>query len=486
MAEAWNGPLKKVDNWRWLIPREYKKEMLTEGIIYASERMIQSIRKDQAPEQVANVACLPGIVGRSMAMPDIHWGYGFPIGGVAATDIESGGVISPGGVGFDINCGVRLVRTNLTEEEIRPHLEKLLGVLFRNIPSGVGSEGRISFNVNDLKKVMREGARFIIKRGFGFPEDQEYTEEEGAMGGADPERVSSKAMERGKNQLGTLGSGNHFLEIEAVERIFRPDIAQIFGLFPGQILIMVHTGSRGLGHQICTDSLQVMQNAMNRYKIKVPDRQLACAPFQSPEGQQYFSAMVCAANFAWANRQLITHWIRESFEEVFRKSSRDLGIEVLYDVAHNIAKVEEYEIQEKKRRLCVHRKGATRAFGRNQKAVPEHYRMVGQPVLIPGDMGTGSYVLLGTDLAMEETFGSTCHGAGRVMSRSEADRTSRGRNITEELSSRGILVMAESKATLREEIPEAYKDVNDVVQVVEEAGISKRVVYARPLAVMKG
>jgi tRNA-splicing ligase RtcB len=486
MAEVWNGPLKKVDDYRWVIPREYKKGMLVDGIIYASERMLQSIRKDQAPEQVANVACLPGIVGRSMAMPDIHWGYGFPIGGVAATDVEAGGVISPGGVGFDINCGVRLIRTNLTADEVKPYLEKLLPVLFRNIPSGVGSEGRISFSIGDLKKTMREGARFIIKKGFGFPEDEEYIEEHGAMEGADPEAVSAKAMERGKDQLGSLGSGNHFLEIEAVERVFRPDVAEVFGLFPGQVLIMVHTGSRGLGHQICTDSLQTMQSAMNRYGIKVPDRQLACAPFHSPEGQRYFAAMACAANFAWANRQLITHWVRESFEEVFKKSARDLGMEVLYDVAHNIAKLEEHEVEGKKKKLCVHRKGATRAFGNRREAVPARYRSVGQPVLIPGDMGTGSYVLLGTEQAMQETFGSTCHGAGRVMSRSEADRTSRGRNIAEELQEKGILVMAESKATLREEIPEAYKDVNDVVQVVEEAGISRRVVYARPLAVIKG
>lgn len=484
MAE-WSGPLQKIDEWRWRIPKDYKRGMQVEGIIYASEKMTKSIRKDQAPEQVANVAFLPGIVGKSLAMPDIHWGYGFPIGGVAAILLDEG-VISPGGVGFDINCGVRVVKTNLTKDEVLPSLEKLLLVLFRNIPSGVGSEGKLSFSPSELRKVMTQGAQYVISRGFGWPEDREHIEEGGAMEGADPDAVSDKAIERGKDQLGTLGSGNHFLEIEVVECIFRPDIAEVFGLFEGQIVIMVHTGSRGFGHQICTDYLQKMQNAMNRYGIKVPDRQLACAPFRSPEGQGYFAAMVCAANFAWANRQLITHWIRESFEEVFGKSARQLGMEVLYDVAHNIAKIEEHKVDEEIKKLCVHRKGATRAFAAGHKAVPEKFRNVGQPVLIPGDMGTGSYILVGTELAMRETFGSTCHGAGRVMSRSEADRTSRGRDIVAELEGKGILVMAESKSTLREEIPEAYKDVGEVVEVVEKAGISKKVAYTRPLGVIKG
>jgi tRNA-splicing ligase RtcB len=484
MAE-WSGPLQKIDDWRWRIPRDYKHGMKVEGVIYASEKMIKAIRKDQAPEQVANVAFLPGIVGKSLAMPDIHWGYGFPIGGVAAT-LFGEGVISPGGVGFDINCGVRVVKTNLTKDEVLPRLEKLLSVLFRNIPSGVGSEGKLSFSPAELRKVMIQGAQYVISRGFGWPEDKDHIEEGGAMEGADPDAVSDKAIERGKDQLGTLGSGNHFLEIEVVERIFRPDIAEVFGLFEGQVIIMVHTGSRGFGHQICTDYLQKMQNAMNRYGIKVPDRQLACAPLDSPEGRGYFAAMASAANFAWANRQLITHWIRESFEEVFGKSARALGMEVLYDVAHNIAKIEEHEVDGKRLKLCVHRKGATRAFAAGHPAVPERFRSVGQPVLIPGDMGTGSYILVGTELAMKETFGSTCHGAGRVMSRSEADRTSRGRDIAAELEKQGILVMAESKATLREEIPEAYKDVGEVVEVVEQAGISKKVAYARPLGVIKG
>lgn len=485
MGEEWKGPLRKIDEWRWLIPRDYKKGMRTDGLIYASEKMIKDIRKDQAPEQVANVACLPGIVGKSLAMPDIHWGYGFPIGGVAATLVEEG-VISPGGVGFDINCGVRMLVTSLEEKEVKPVLDRLLRVLFRNIPSGVGSEGRFSFSITELKKVMEQGAQYIVKKGWGFPGDTECTEEKGSMPGANPDKVSQKAIERGKDQLGTLGSGNHFLEIEVVETVFRPDIAEIFGLFEGQVVVMIHTGSRGFGHQICTDNLNVMQSAMRKYGISLPDRQLACAPFNSEEGKTYFECMVCAANFAWANRQLITHWVRESFEEVFGKSARELGIRVLYDVAHNIAKLEEHEVEGKKVKVVVHRKGATRAFGPGHPVLPQQYRSIGQPVLIPGDMGTGSFVLIGTEKAMQETFGSTCHGAGRMMSRSEADRRSRGRNIAQEMEARGVLVLAESKATLREEIPEAYKDVSQVVEVVDRAGLSRKVVYARPLGVIKG
>jgi len=485
MSNLWNGPLKKIDEWRWLIPRDYKKGMLTEGLIFANERMIGEIRKDQAPEQVANVACLPGIVGYSLAMPDIHWGYGFPIGGVGATLIDKG-VISPGGVGFDINCGVRVIKTSLCSKEGIPKKEALLTTLFHSIPSGVGSEGRIKFSIPELKKVLIDGAKAIIQRGFGWNEDELMIEEQGAMAGADPTAVSEKAFERGKSQLGTLGSGNHFLEIETVKQIFDPHIAKIFGLFPDQVLIMIHTCSIGFGHQVCTDHLRVMQNAMRKYNIQLPDRQLACAPFHSSEGQQYFSAMVCAANFAWANRQLITHWVRESFEKVFNRSAQDLGMSILYDVAHNIAKIEQHQINEKILKLCVHRKGATRSFGPGQRDLPDKYRSVGQPVLIPGDMGTGSFILCGMARSMEESFGSACHGAGRVMSRSEADRSAKGRNIANELEEKGVLVMAESNATLREEIPAAYKDVGEVVTVVEKAGLARRVVYAQPIAVMKG
>jgi tRNA-splicing ligase RtcB len=485
MLNIWNGPLKKIDDWRWLIPRDYKKGMLTDGLIFANERMINEIRKDQAPEQVANVACLPGIVGYSLAMPDIHWGYGFPIGGVGATTLDEG-VISPGGVGFDINCGVRVIKTTLYFEECVPKKEVLLRALFHSIPSGVGSEGKIKFSLPDLKKILRDGAKAIIQKGLGWNGDELMIEEQGAMAGADPSTVSEKALERGKGQLGTLGSGNHFLEIETVKRIFDPHIANVFGLYPDQILIMIHTGSRGFGHQVCTDHLRVMQNAMRKYNIHLPDRQLACAPFQSIEGQQYFSAMACAANFAWANRQLITHWVREAFEKVFNRSAQELGMEILYDVAHNIAKIEQHRVNGKTLKLCVHRKGATRSFGPGQRDLPEKYRSVGQPVLIPGDMGTGSFILCGTSQSMEESFGSACHGAGRLMSRSEADRSARGRNIVNELEEKGILVMAESNATLREEIPAAYKDVGEVVDIVEKAGLARRVVYAQPIAVMKG
>jgi tRNA-splicing ligase RtcB len=485
MSNIWNGPLKKIDDWRWLIPREYKKGMLTDGLIFANERMIGEIRKDQAPEQVANVACLPGIVGHSLAMPDIHWGYGFPIGGVGATRLDDG-VISPGGVGFDINCGVRVIKTTLSSDECIPKKRDLLSTLFHSVPSGVGSEGKIKFTQPELKKILCDGAKAIIQRGFGWDEDKLMIEEQGAMSGADTTAVSEKAFERGKSQLGTLGSGNHFLEIETVKQIFDPQIAKVFGLYPDQILIMIHTGSRGFGHQVCTDHLRVMQNAMRKYNIYLPDRQLACAPFQSIEGQQYFSAMACAANFAWANRQLITYWVRESFEKVFHRSAQDLGMGILYDVAHNIAKIEQHRVNGKTLKLCVHRKGATRSFGPGQRDLPEKYRSVGQPVLIPGDMGTGSFILCGTARAMEESFGTACHGAGRIMSRSEADKSARGRNIANELEEKGVLVMAESNATLREEIPAAYKDVGEVVDVVEKAGLAHRVVYAQPIAVMKG
>ncbi|HSV31876.1 MAG TPA: RtcB family protein [Atribacteraceae bacterium] len=481
----WTGPLERLDDWRWLIPRRYKKGMRTEGLIYASESLIRDIRRDQALEQVANVAFLPGIVGRSLAMSDIHWGYGFPIGGVAATDTRTG-VISPGGVGFDINCGVRIIRTALTESDVRARLGEILRSLFRDVPSGVGSEGNLLFRETELKKLLVGGSRSIVRQGFGWDEDTVFTEDQGAMSEADPSAVSKKALERGMGQVGSLGSGNHFLEIEIVDRIFRPDIAGVFGLFPGQVIVMIHTGSRGFGHQVCTDSLKRMQSAMTRYGIEVPDRQLACTPLDSPEGREYLTGMACAANFAWANRQLITHRVRECFERVFGQSAEHLGMSVLYDVAHNIAKIEEYEIEGKKRRLCVHRKGATRSLGPGQKTLPERYRPVGQPVLIPGDMGTGSYILAGTEQAMAETFGSTCHGAGRILSRKQADQLSRGRSLAHELEERGIQVLADSAATLREEIPEAYKDVHQIVEIVEQSGLSRRVAYARPLGVVKG
>jgi len=459
--------------------------MRVPGIIYASERLIKSIIQDQAPEQVANVATLPGIVKYSLAMPDIHWGYGFPIGGVAAMDYETG-VISPGGVGYDINCGVRIIRTNLTKKEIEPYLDKLLDTIFMNVPAGVGVKGKLTFSRSELQEVMVKGAKWAIEKGFGWPEDLERIEEGGTMKGADPSKVSHRAIERGRPQLGSLGAGNHFLEIQVVDQIYDQEAAKVMGLEVGLITIMVHTGSRGFGHQICDDYVRKLGQAMHRYGIRVPDRQLACVPIKSPEGRAYFGAMVSAANYAWTNRQFITHWVRESFEKVFKKSAEELGLHIVYDVAHNIAKVEEHVVNGKKMKLVVHRKGATRAFAKGRPELSPLYRPIGQPVLIPGDMGTASYVLLGTERAMQETFGSTAHGAGRVLSRAAAVRRTRGRSIVEELKRKGIKVRAHSDETLREEVPEAYKDVDIVVDTVHRAGIARKVARMRPIAVIKG
>ncbi|RKY99180.1 MAG: RNA-splicing ligase RtcB [Candidatus Hydrothermota bacterium] len=485
MSRAWRGPLEKIDSYRWRIPKSYKPGMRVPGIIYASERLIKSIIQDQAPEQVANVATLPGIVKYSLAMPDIHWGYGFPIGGVAAMDYETG-VISPGGVGYDINCGVRIIRTNLTKKEIEPYLDKLLDTIFMNVPAGVGVKGKLTFSRSELQEVMVKGAKWAIEKGFGWPEDLERIEEGGTMKGADPSKVSHRAIERGRPQLGSLGAGNHFLEIQVVDQIYDQEAAKVMGLEVGLITIMVHTGSRGFGHQICDDYVRKLGQAMHRYGIRVPDRQLACVPIKSPEGRAYFGAMVSAANYAWTNRQFITHWVRESFEKVFKKSAEELGLHIVYDVAHNIAKVEEHVVNGKKMKLVVHRKGATRAFAKGRPELSPLYRPIGQPVLIPGDMGTASYVLLGTERAMQETFGSTAHGAGRVLSRAAAVRRTRGRSIVEELKRKGIKVRAHSDETLREEVPEAYKDVDIVVDTVHRAGIARKVARMRPIAVIKG
>lgn len=485
MEKGWEGPLERVDNYRFRIPKDYKSGMRVPGIIYADDRLMEHIKLDMAPEQVANVAHLPGILSQSMAMPDIHWGYGFAIGGVAGFDIEKG-VISPGGVGYDINCGVRLLRTNLRKEEVRDYLERLVRALFQEIPSGVGSKGKIRISDREVMNVLTKGARWAYEKGYGIKEDLEFTEEGGEMKGADPSKVSQRALERGRPQLGTLGAGNHFLEIQEVEEVFAPEIARVFGIEKGQITVMIHTGSRGLGYQICDDNVRVLGRVTQNYGIEIPDRQLACAPVNSPEGKTYFSQMVCAANYAWANRQAITHWVREAFSKVMGKSPKDLGMSLIYDVAHNIAKREEHMIDGKKTKVCIHRKGATRAFPQGHPAVPEKYRNVGQPVLIPGDMGTNSYLLVGTEQALNETFGSTCHGAGRVWSRKRALRETRDRPIREELRNKGILVMSASKETLREEVPEAYKDVDIVVDVCNKAGISKKVAKMRPLGVVKG
>lgn len=482
----WSGQIKKVDEYRWLIPKSAKSGMRTDGMVYATEEMMKVIREDEALEQVANVAFLPGIVGRSMAMPDIHWGYGFPIGGVAATSVKDG-VVSPGGVGFDINCGVRLLRTDLTIKDVEPKMAELVDQLFLNVPSGVGSEGKIRVNEAELAQVMKKGSKWMVEKGFGWAEDLEVTEQSGRMESADPKMVTSKAIKRGMPQLGTLGGGNHFLEIQVVEEIFDEVVAETFGITgPGQITVMIHTGSRGFGHQVCDDSLLAMQRAILKYGISIPDKQLACAPVNSPEGQQYLAAMACAANFAWANRQAIAHWVRESFERVMGAGAHKLGMSQVYDVAHNIAKMEQHEVDGKMMNLCVHRKGATRAFGPGHPDVTAKYRAVGQPVLIPGDMGRYSYLLAGTEQAMKETFGSTCHGAGRLLSRHAAIKEARGQDIRQNLADKGIIVRSASRETLAEEAPFAYKDVADVVEAASGAGISRKVARMRPLGVVKG
>lgn len=486
MSEVWEGPLEKIDDFRWRIPKNYKGGMRVDGIIYADEKLLKDIRHDKAAEQVANVAFLPGIVKASMAMPDIHWGYGFPIGGVAATDIEAGGVVSPGGVGFDINCGVRLVRTDLQYEDIKDKIKDLTAALFSEVPAGVGSKGQIRVTAKEEKEILIKGSGWAVKNGYGVQEDLEATEEQGAIQGADPAAVSDRAYERGKAQSGTLGSGNHFVEVQVIDQLYDADLCDAFGLDLGQVMVMIHSGSRGFGYQICDDYVRSMVHCLQKYNINVPDRQLACAPVNSPEAQAYLSAMRCAANYAWNNRQCLMHLARESFERVFNTGWQALGMHLIYDVAHNIAKIEKYVIDGKEKKLCVHRKGATRAFGPDNPALPEKYKKTGQPVIIPGDMGRNSYLLVGTKKAEEETFGSTCHGAGRLKSRSAATRSVNFNVLMKQLEAKGITVMASGRGTLVEEAPEAYKDVNEVVDVVHKCGISKRVCRMRPVGVVKG
>ncbi len=478
--------LRKLDDYRWEIPVTYKPGMKVPGLVYASESMLESIEQDEAIEQVANVAFLPGIVGQSLAMPDIHWGYGFPIGGVAATRV-SDGVVSPGGVGYDINCGVRLLRTDLMKSDVTPQLTSLIERLFRNVPSGVGSQGRLSPARRELPRILVEGARWAVKNGFGTNDDLEATEDSGCIEGADPGAVSERALKRGLPQAGSLGSGNHFLEVQAVQDIYDESAATAMGIERvGQILVLIHTGSRGFGHQVCTDYLKTMDRAVARYGISLPDRQLACAPVTSPEGQQYLSAMRCAANYAWCNRQHIAHWVREAFVEVFGGSPDRLGLRQVYDVAHNIAKIETHTVDGKQVELCVHRKGATRAFPSGHPALGVRYRSIGQPALIPGDMGRYSYIALGTSRAMQETFGSTCHGAGRVLSRSAARKVARGSDVAAALGDRNILVRTGDVAALSEEASAAYKDIADVMDVVEGAGICRKVARTEPLGIIKG
>jgi tRNA-splicing ligase RtcB len=474
--------LQKLDRYRWLVPRSTRAGMHTDALIYADEKLLEQILGDLSIEQAMNVACLPGIVGRSLAMPDIHQGYGFPIGGVAATDFQRG-VISPGGVGFDINCGVRLLASSLDRDGVTPKLRELVNQLFRDVPSGTGSQGTVPCSFKELDDVLERGAAAIVERGFGEAADLEFCEESGVMRGASSSRVSDRAKQRGRTQIGTLGSGNHFLEVQYVEKIFEPEIAESFGLRQNQVVVLIHCGSRGLGHQVCTDFLKVMNEAMPRYSISLPDRQLACVPLRSPEAKDYLAAMAAAANFAWANRQAITHFTRGAFRRIFGDSA---SLRVVYDVSHNIAKRERHRVKEEERDVMVHRKGATRSFPANSPELPAAYKDAGQPVLIPGSMGTASYVLVGTKRAMEETFGTVCHGAGRAMSRTAAKRGRDARVETKKLEDQGIILRAETRDGILEEIPEAYKDIDAVVDVVHNAGLARRVARLRPMGVVKG
>ena len=475
--------LEKLDECRWLIPKT--GPMRVPGLVFSSPELIKEIRQDQCLAQVANVASLPGIVTYSLAMPDIHWGYGFPIGGVAAFRINEG-IVSPGGVGYDINCGCRLMTTRLKADIIRPVLKDLVKALFNAIPSGVGSKGFVHLSKGNEAKVAVEGAAWAVKKGFGHPEDLERTEDQGCMEGADPSVLSDRAVKRGLDQLGTLGSGNHFLEIQVVDKVYDPQTAGDFHLFEDQVTVLIHSGSRGFGHQICDDFLKEMGSHNTDLNFQLPDRQLACAPIQSDLGRRYLTAMACAANYAWANRQVLMHLTRETFLSTLSLNPRELGMDLLYDVCHNIAKKEHHIVNGQETLLCVHRKGATRALPPGHKLLPEIYRRSGQPVLIPGDMGTHSYVLVGAHGAMEKSFGSSCHGAGRVLSRTQAVKKAKGRAINRELEDQGIFVQSRGKRTLKEEIPEAYKDVSQVVKVVDQAGLAKKVVRLRPIGVIKG
>src|SRR3990170_1608552 len=478
---------KKIAEGIWEVPRTAKEGMLVPARIYATDELLKGM--DQGVfEQVTNVACLPGIQKYALCMPDGHWGYGFPIGGVAAFELEKG-VISPGGIGFDINCGMRLVKTNLTLEEVQPKLPQLMDKIFYSVPAGVGCKGFVKLTPNQFREVMVKGVDWCIENNFAWKEDKERTEESGRIPGAKPDKVSKHALQRGIEQLGTLGSGNHYLEVQVAltDQVYYPEAAKVFGVDrPNQIFVMVHCGSRGFGHQIGTDYLRIFGEAMRKYGIKVLDRELACAPFSSPEGQDYFGAMLCAANSAFVNRQVILHRIREAFSEVFKKDPKELGLELIYDVCHNIAKIEEYQPNGQSKKLIVHRKGATRSFGPNRPEVPEIYRAVGQPVIVGGSMETGSFLLVGTETAHRETFGSTCHGSGRTMSRTEAKRRVRGTELKANMEKRGIVIRSVSMSGLAEEAGIAYKDISEVVDAVDALGISKKVLQLKPIGNLKG
>ncbi len=475
--------LKKVGEFIWRI--EKVGEMKVPVIIYASEKLLDKMKKDRTIWQAKNVACLPGVQKSVYVMPDGHEGYGFPIGGVAALDYYEGG-ISPGGIGYDINCGVRVVRTNLIVDDVMPKIKELVDTIFRNVPSGVGSTGKLRLSISELDKVLEEGCEWAVERGYGWPKDLDHIEEGGRMEGADASKVSNRAKQRGAPQLGTLGAGNHFLEIQRVEKIYDEKIAKEMGIFKDQIVVMIHTGSRGLGHQVASDYIYILRKSFRDILRKIPDEELVFAPAGTREFEDYWSAMCSAANYAWTNRQIITHWVRESFSKVFKEDPEDLGMEIVYDVAHNIGKVEEHRVDGEKRKVIVHRKGATRAFPPGRPEIPKDYESIGQPVLIPGSMGTASYILVGTEKAMEMSFGSTTHGSGRVMSRAAAVRTWRGEKIRNELMGRGIYIRAASLKVVAEEAPGAYKDVDEVVRTVHEVGISKKVARMVPLGVVKG
>lgn len=479
------GYLVQETPFKFRIKKTARSGMRVDGVVYADEELVVQADRDRALEQVINVAFLPGIVRASMAMPDIHWGYGFPIGGVAATEVDGEGVISPGGVGFDISCGVRLIRTNISRLEAEKHLESLAQTLASEIPKGVGSRGKIRVKRKEMEELMVKGARWAVERGYGNPRDLEFIEARGVLEGANPEIVSSRAFERGENQPGTLGAGNHFLEIQEVEEVYRAEIAEKLGVFKGQLAVMIHSGSRGVGHQICTDFLKVMDAATRKYGYNLPDRQLACAPVNSPEGRNYYQAMACAVNYALANRQCLGHLVSEAIERVFRLGAERLGISLLYDVSHNIAKFEKHEVDGKLKLLCVHRKGATRALPPGHPELATAYQGTGQPVIIPGDMGRASYLLVGTEQG-KESFYSTCHGAGRLLSRKQAKKSIRGEKLRQELEEKGIKVVAGSMFLLAEEAPQAYKDVNRVVEICEGAGLSLKVARLKPLLVVKG
>lgn len=482
----WDGVLQPIDQYRYILPKTYKPGMLVDCLIFSSPALIEQVCHDLSLEQAANVATLPGVIDHAIAMPDMHQGYGFPIGGVAAMDVAEG-VVSPGGVGYDINCGVRLLRTNLEYSEVAPHAERLADALFAAVPAGVGSEGAIpALAVSELKRLARDGVNWAAGQGYASPADIEHTEENGRLAMADADAVSEEAYRRGRKQLGTLGSGNHFLEVGRVDHIYDQEAARALGLELGRVTVIIHSGSRGLGHQTCDDYLRIVAKQMSAYGITLPDRQLAAVPIRSAEGQSYLGAMAAAANFAWCNRQLIQHLARGAFIETLGLSDRALGFALIYDVCHNIAKFEQHIVEGRPMRLCVHRKGATRAFGPGHPALPAAVRALGQPVLIPGDMGRYSFVLIGQQGAMRESFGSTCHGAGRVMSRAQAKKEARGRDLIRELAEVGVTIRFQGRATVAEEMPSAYKDVAEVVGVMEAAGVSSRVARLKPFLVVKG